>query len=246
MAQKKVLITGSKGLIGKILAESLSDSFDIYGLDITGQPGKKFFKADISDRKSLDKCLKKISPVDCLIHLAADSRVNAPWPSVLKNNILGTINIYQGAKKYRIRKVIFASSNHVTGGYEGIPPNLHKQNNPRLISTRDLIKPDSNYGTSKATCEAIARQYWELHQINSICLRIGSVLSNNDPAQSPRTMKTWLSHRDLVQLVRKSIHASIRFGIYYGVSNNNGRFWDISNAEKEIGYHSKDDASKFK
>jgi glycogen synthase len=56
-------------------------------------------------------------------------------------------------------------------------------------------------------------------------------------------MKTWLSHRDLVQLVEKSLLSNIDFGVYYGVSNNKGRFWDISNAEDEIGYKPQDDAS---
>ena len=56
-------------------------------------------------------------------------------------------------------------------------------------------------------------------------------------------MQTWLSHRDLAQLVKKSISARINFGIYYGVSNNDGRFWDIANAEKELGYIPQDNAA---
>ena len=56
-------------------------------------------------------------------------------------------------------------------------------------------------------------------------------------------MKTWLSHRDLIQLVKRSILSEVKFGIYYGVSNNKGKFWDISNAQEEIGYEPQDDAS---
>ncbi|HEY9151311.1 MAG TPA: hypothetical protein VIN60_00380, partial [Anaerolineales bacterium] len=52
-----------------------------------------------------------------------------------------------------------------------------------------------------------------------------------------------LSHRDLVQLVRKSLLADVKFGIYYGISNNAKCFWDISNAEAELGYLPEDDAS---
>jgi hypothetical protein len=37
--------------------------------------------------------------------------------------------------------------------------------------------------------------------------------------------------------------ADVKFGIYYGVSNNKRRFWDISNAEAEIDFHPEDDAS---
>jgi hypothetical protein len=53
----------------------------------------------------------------------------------------------------------------------------------------------------------------------------------------------WLSHRDLVQLVEKSLSANVVFGIYYGISNNKGAFWDISNARDELGFAPEDDAS---
>ncbi len=43
----------------------------------------------------------------------------------------------------------------------------------------------------------------------------------------------------------KSILADVKFGIYYGVSNNKKRFWDISNAESEIDYQPEDDASRL-
>ncbi len=55
-------------------------------------------------------------------------------------------------------------------------------------------------------------------------------------------MKIWLSHRDLVQLVRKSIISNVKFGIYYAISNNRGRFYDIASTEKAIGYKPQDDA----
>jgi len=56
--------------------------------------------------------------------LAADPRPNAPWESILNKNIIGTKNVYEIAHKYGVNKVIFASSNHVTGAYEGFPPGL--------------------------------------------------------------------------------------------------------------------------
>ena len=66
---------------------------------------------------------------------------------------------------------------------------------------------------------------------------------DDDPRSNPRFESTWLSHRDLVQLVRKSLSANVKFGIYYGVSHNAKRFWDILNAEAELGYHPEDDAN---
>ena len=186
---------------------------------------------------------EKIGKIDCIIHLAADSRIDADWKSVLKNNIIETKNVYECARIYGVKKVVFASSNHVTGGYENVFPKLYKLKIPPQIKVTDPIRPDSDYATSKVFGEAIARQYFELYGIHSICLRIGTVMEDNNPTKNERTMRTWSSHDDLIQLITKSILSEQPFGIYYGVSNNKGRFWDISNAETEIGYHSKDNAT---
>ncbi|MDH4233300.1 MAG: NAD(P)-dependent oxidoreductase [Nitrospirota bacterium] len=231
MKRLKVLVTGSKGLIGRILTENLSDHFDIYGLD-KNSGGAKHFKADAYNYSDLDSVFSRLVSVDCIVHLAGDSRVDADWESVLRNNIVGTRNIYECAKKHGIRKVVFASSSHVTGAYE----------NSHSLTIHDPIRPDSDYGSSKAFGEIIARQYADLYGIKSICLRIGWVMDDDDPTKNELSLKMWLSHRDLVALMRRSILADIDFGVYYGVSNNRERFWNISNAEKEIGYKPKDDA----
>lgn len=250
---KKILITGSKGVIGGILTNSLSDSFDIYGLDIVGEQNDRHYQADISDYEALDAAFGKIENLKYVIHLAANSAPDADWKSILKNNIIGTRNVYECARKYRIKKIIFASSNHVTGGYEIAPLNSSNNHYPKVISIKDPIRPTSNYALSKAFGEAIARQYFELYGIETICLRIGRVSAIDHPTYVEGPMKPWLnpqrlariwlSHKDLTQLVKKSILSDVKFGIYYGISNNKGKFWDISNATEELGYEPQDDAS---
>jgi nucleoside-diphosphate-sugar epimerase len=248
MEHHKLLITGSRGRIGKILT-NLKHSYDIYGVDIVGEQDERNHIADISNYYEINYVFKRIGSIRYVIHLAAAGARNPykmDWGSILRTNIIGTKNVYECARLYGVKRVIFASTNHVTGGYEGIPPILHKQDNPRMISVSDPVRPDSDYATSKVFGEALARQYYELYGLESICLRIGSVLEDDDPTKNDRFMKTWLSHRDLVQLVSKSLSTKVKFGIYYGVSNNKGRFWDILNAEKELGYKSQDDASLLK
>jgi len=245
MSPEKILVTGASGVIGKVLVVSLANSFDIYSVDqnLTELSGR-CFKADLSEYEQIANVIRAISDLRIIVHLAADSHGDAAWQSVLKNNIIATRNVFEAAKKNHIKRVVFASSNHVTGGYEGIPPSLHLSPDPRKITTLDSIRPDSDYGTSKAFGEAIARQYYELYGVESVCLRIGTVLADDDPTQNERFLKTWLSHSDLVQLVKKSICSEkVKFGIYYGVSNNKGRFWDISNAQQELDFQPQDDAS---
>ncbi len=244
MTPQKLLITGSNGLIGRILWHNLADTFELYGMDICmSEPPANAFRADISNSKQVNAVFERVPSLAYVVHLAGDSRADADWQSVWVNNIAGTKNVYAAAKAFKVKRVVFASSNHITGAYEGIPPSLHAQPSPTLITPQDTIRPDGYYGVSKAAGEAIARMYYELYGLESVCLRIGSVVKDDNPTTNPRHQSTWLSHRDLAQLVKKSLLADVKFAVYYGVSNNKKRFWDISNAVAEIGYQPEDDAS---
>ncbi|MFH1178420.1 MAG: NAD(P)-dependent oxidoreductase [bacterium] len=246
MKSPKVIITGSSGRIGTILKDALSDDYEVYGIDINKSKNDedKYSQVDLSDFEKTKEVFSSIEPT-FVIHLAGQRMVSGEWEDILKNNIIATRNVYECARLSGVKKIVYASSNHITGCYEGIPPELHKKTNPKLISINDPIRPDSYYGTSKAFAEALARQYFELHRMKSVCLRIGTVTEEDNPTKdkTKRWMKTWLSHRDLIQLVKKSLASNVGFGIYYGVSDNAGRFWDISNAEKELGYRPQDNAS---
>lgn len=104
MKYPRILITGTKGTIGRILAKALLDSFDIYGLDIIGEENERNYKVDISNYEELDKVFKRTGPIKSVVHLAADPRVDADWNSILKKNIIGTRNVYEYARKYGTKK----------------------------------------------------------------------------------------------------------------------------------------------
>lgn len=245
MAPLKILITGINGLIGKVLRKALADQHDVYGLDREGEFSDRVLSADISDYQQTAGAVQQFSPLDSIVHLAGNPRVDASWESVLSANIIGTRNIFEAAREFQVPQVIYASSNHVTGAYHGFEPGLYKytQPGPPMISTQDPIRPDSDYGLSKAFGEGVARYYSDRWGIKAICLRIGSVLRDDNPTAESQNRRIWLSHRDLVQLVEKSLAADITFGIYYGISNNKDAFWDISNARADLGYQPADDGS---
>jgi nucleoside-diphosphate-sugar epimerase len=245
MELPRFLITGINGLIGTILRKGLERNFDICGLDCAGPFSDRVFEANIREYEQVTDVFRRIGPFEYLTHLAANPRADAGWDSVLNDNIVGTRNVFEAAREFGVRRVVFASSNHVTGAYEGFEPDqgLHEEHEPRLITIEDPIRPDGYYGVSKAFGEALARYYCARWGIEFVCLRIGSVLHDDDPTVSKRFRKTWLSHRDLVQLVEKGLKSNLTFGIYYGVSSNKGAFWDISNARRELGYSPEDDAS---
>ena len=241
----RFLITGINGLIGTVLRNALQQTHTIYGLDLEGEFSEQVLSADISDYQQTAQVVKQFRPLDAIIHLAGDPRVDASWESVLKTNIIGTRNIFEAAREFQVPQVVYASSNHVTGAYHGFEPSLYMytQPGPPMISTQDPIRPDSDYGLSKAFGEAVARYYFDRWGIKAICLRIGAVLKNDDPTTESQNRRIWLSHRDLVQLVEKSLASDVTFGIYYGISNNRDAFWDFSNARADLGFAPEDDGA---
>jgi nucleoside-diphosphate-sugar epimerase len=247
MTQMRLLITGINGLIGTVLREALQKEHDVYGLDQDEPFSDRVLSADIAEYGELTRVIQQFLPLDGMIHLAGNPQVKASWESVLRANIIGTRNLFEAAREFQIAQVVFASSNHVTGAYHGFEPNLNTftQPEPPKISPYDPIRPDSDYGVSKAFGEAVARYYCDRWGIKAICLRIGAVLEDDDPTKESQNRRIWLSHRDLIQLVEKSLATNVMFGIYYGVSNNKGAFWDISNARADLGYEPVDDASTY-
>lgn len=241
----RFLITGINGLIGGVLRNALGQTHTVFGLDRKGEFSEQVRSADISNYQQTAQVVKQFRPLDSIIHLAGNPKVDASWESVLHTNIIGTRNIFEAAREYEVPQVVFASSNHVTGAYHGFETSLHKytQPGPPMISTQDPIRPDSDYGLSKAFGEAVARYYFDRWGIKAICLRIGAVLKDDDPAKQSQNRRIWLSHRDLVQLVEKSLTSDVTFGIYYGISNNKDAFWDISNARADLGFAPVDDGS---
>ena len=245
MKNPRLLVTGINGQVGSIVRPALEEDYEVHGLDAKGPFNDRVSHVDITDLPSLSAALADIRPLPLLLHLAAQSNASASWEQVLQPNIIGTHNVFEAARQAGVTRIVYASSNHVTGAYEGFEPHLHLhlQSEPEKITTSHPIRPDGDYGVSKAFGEALARYYAARWGIHAICLRIGSVLPDDNPTTNPRFAKTWLSHRDLVHLITRALRAPVSFGIYYGVSNNTGRFWDISNAAEELSYQPQDDAA---
>ena len=163
---------------------------------------------------------------------------------------------FEASKMAGVRRVIFASSNHATGNYENDSPyreivtGQYEKLTPGsfdLVNTDMPIRPDGPYGIGKAFGEATGRYFADEQGLSVMCLRIGTLNVESRP-MNLRQFATLLTHGDLVRLVKACINGpdSIRFGIYYGVSNNKWRFWDISNSQREIGYQPKDNAETWR
>ena len=250
--RKRVLVTGMSGRIGRIMREHLGNRYELFGVDRVPVAGvNHHVVADISNFGAIRQAF---DGVDAVVHLAADPRVEGSWESNLANNLAGAYNVFEAARQAGAKRIVFASSQHATGGFYLESPykdimegRFDKVKRPfPLITMESPIRPDSLYGASKAYGEALGRYYSDFLGLSVICLRIGWVMDEDDPvhARSPMSLSFWLSHRDAAQVIQKSLDApdSLRYATVYAMSGNNWCFWDLEPARKLLDYRPQDNA----
>jgi uronate dehydrogenase len=235
-ATKKVALTGASGKLGSILrAELMGRGVDLRSAGgsrplVALAPGEDILHGDLRDPAVVDRLL---TGVDVLIHMAGTA-VEAPLDVVIENNLRAVREVYEGARRHDVRRVVFASSNHAFGMY----PVTQK------LRLDCEYRPDGMYGLSKVWGEAIARLYWDKHGIESICVRIGTVTAGNRPTQ-PRHLCTWLGNEDLVQLILRCIDAeNVGFMAVWGVSNNTRSYWENAGVER-LGFTPQQNAEEY-
>lgn len=252
MRPQTVLITGAAGLIGGVLRDRLADEYLLKGLDRRWVRDRRISRADVTNRRKLARLFEG---AEAIVDLATAATLRLGWDDVLRD-CRGRINVLEAARASGAERYIFASSNHVTGLYElehpyadiiaGAYGDLDPTATP-LIGPASPLRPDGPYAVGKAFGEAVSKYYSERYGLSCICLRIGSV-NRSDRPNEPRDYATLLTQRDLVHIVDCALRAprELLHGVYYGVSANRWRFWDIENARREIGFEPQDDAERFR
>lgn len=230
--RKRVLITGATGNIGLVLEERLGDEYDLVTQGRTPKnehQEKTLNKLDLDDYEGL---LKLMDGVDSVVHLAGSASPESDWDDVLAANIIGFRNVLEAAREGGVRRFVFASSNHAMGMYD-----RHEE---WPVYPHQLQRGDSLYGVSKAFGETLGRYYHDEFGIDFIALRIGWM--SGDPFTEDQELlhAMWLSEDDAVQVIRCAIEAEVRFGLYYAVSDNPNRRWDLTNTMLDLGYRPQD------
>ncbi|CAB3799103.1 NAD-dependent epimerase/dehydratase family protein [Paraburkholderia fynbosensis] len=222
---KKIALSGAGGQLGAVVRAAMIAR----GTPLRSAAGSKaltplvegedVMHGDLRDPAVVDRLLEG---VDVLIHFAGTS-VERPLPEIIENNLRGLVEVYEGARRHGVKRIVFASSNHAIGMY----PVTEK------LSLDCELRPDGFYGLSKVWGEALARMYWDKHGIESVCVRIGSCLER--PTE-PRHLSTWFGHRDLMHFLDRCVEAeNVGFLTIWGVSANTRSWWDNSGAAR-FGY----------
>ena len=244
---EEVLLTGASGHVGQAILERLADDYRwrLYDREHPGEdaPGAVFV-GDITDEPQLEEA---IDGVDAIIHLAADPRPEAPWQSVLTNNIDGAQTVFRKAAEAGVDKLAFASSNHVVGGYETPErtPEMYREHDRDRLDGTELPRPGNLYGVSKATGEVLGRYYADTTDLDVVCVRIGNLTRGQPPKDYERGQAMWLSYRDCAHLFDCCLRGTYDFLIVYGISNNDRRFYSLEPARTHLGYDPQDNSAAY-
>jgi uronate dehydrogenase len=255
MNVQQVLITGASGNLGSKLRRHLEGRYALRLLDIDPRGDGTILQADLSrwDRGWVDK----FAGADVVVHLAADPAAHQIWPKVIGPNIDGMIHVFQAAVEGKVKRLVFASSNHVMGGYqeEPEPARLTPETPPRP-GTRYVVdgqqRNSTPYAAGKLFGERLGKCYADSHDLSVIAVRIGWVRPGQNrkqdvpPERGPWFRLMWLSNRDFCQLMERCIMADLpgRFAVVNGMSANTGMRWDIEYTRQLLGYDPRDDVNQ--
>jgi UDP-glucose 4-epimerase len=199
---KKILITGSSGMIGTALCGRLiKEDIDFIGLDKAKnkwnlETDARTVMFDLTNRNIDDLASKlKTQSIDMIIHLAANARV---WELVKDttlaiDNIEMTNNVYRLADKLGIKKIIIASSREVYGD------SLKKDNSLKETEASHL-NAANQYSAGKLCTESLASAYKITHDINTIVVRFSNVYGKYDSSDRfiPLMIKNMLKGKDVI------------------------------------------------
>jgi NAD+ dependent glucose-6-phosphate dehydrogenase len=250
-----VLITGAAGNIGKKLRSYLGSRYTLKLLDIPTEGDPDLINIDLSHWD--ERLVELFEGVDVLVHLAADPHEHKTWEQLIPSNLDALSNVFIAAVKAKVPRVVYASSNHVMGGY------AEETKSGRWLGTAiehrpgthyqsaDGVQCDSTpYGAMKLFGERLGKCYAQATGAVCIAIRLGWVnrIGENRPEDLPEEASDWfklmwLSTDDMCQLLELAIVAPMEastFLVVNGMSNNEGMVWDLEGTKSHLGFQPKD------
>ncbi|MCR5438414.1 MAG: GDP-mannose 4,6-dehydratase [Selenomonas sp.] len=171
----KVLVTGGAGFIGShLVRQLLAAGNEVTVLDnvSTGDwghlpAGCEEWEMDIRSQEIIPRIMK--ARFDAIVHLAAQTMVNVSIDDPAfdaMQNVVGTVNVLEAARKSEVGRVIFAST---AAGYGDVAET------ELPIKEQQALQPMSFYGLSKVTVEKYLAMYKEVFGLDYVVLRFANV-----------------------------------------------------------------------
>lgn len=230
----RLLLTGAAGALGQVLRERLRDNCQVLRLSDIGPMApahahEEVVPADLADAPSVEAL---VAGCEAIVHLGGVSTEQA-WTPILQANIVGLYNLYEAARRQGLRRLVFASSNHVMGFYR----------QSEVVDAATPPRPDGLYGLSKAFGEDLSRLYFDRFGIETACIRIGSCTPQ---PRDRRMLASWLSHDDLHRLVTACLSTPVLgHTIVFGTSDNSASWYD-NRLARHVGFRPQDSADDYR
>ncbi|MFB6075033.1 MAG: NAD-dependent glucose-6-phosphate dehydrogenase Azf [Haloarculaceae archaeon] len=242
-----VLLTGAGGAVGEAILSGLDDEYDwklMYHSPPVEEPDHPYVIGGVENEADVREA---VAGVEAVVHLAGDPRPDAPWDSVLTNNIDGTQKMYEAAVDEGVERFVYASSNHAVGGFETDErtPEMYRPQDGFLLDGTELPRPGNLYGVSKATGEIIGRYYHDEYGIDVCNIRIGNLTKDHPPVDYERGQAMWLSYRDCAQIHARALEADYEYEIVYGISDNDRKYYSLERAKEVLGYDPQDNSAEW-
>lgn len=252
---RTVLITGAAGNLGGKLRHHLEGRCTLRLLDRDPGGDPSILAADLSQWD--EGWVQHFAGADTVVHLAADPTAHQSWEKLIGPNVDAVIHVFQAAVQQGVRRVIYASSNHVLGGYAGDPasPLLTTDIAPRpgaRYVSQGEHRDSTPYGSAKLFGERLGKCFADVQGLSVIAVRIGWVRPGENRAEEvpvergPWFRLMWLSNRDYCQLMEKCVVADVPrpFVVVNGMSANAGTRWDVEETRRLVGYEPEDDVTR--
>ncbi len=182
----KVLVTGAAGFIGFHLARRLLERGDsVVGVDnlnayydvalkearlarLRQFPAFAFERADLADRAAMERVFAAGGRFDAIVNLAAQAgvRYSVENPhAYVEANVVGFLNVLEGARRHGTGHLVFASTSSVYGLGKELP----------YREDADTDHPVSLYAATKKADEVMAHSYAHLFGLPTTGLRFFTV-----------------------------------------------------------------------
>jgi nucleoside-diphosphate-sugar epimerase len=230
---ERIVVTGGSGKLGRACVQDLiAHGYEVINADLTAPKENlcPFYKIDLESMAQVSELLSAMDfehtrGVDAIVHLAA-----IPGPGIVPNetafrvNTTSTYNVFEAARRFGIRNIVWASSETLLGlPFEEPPPYVP-------VDEDYEARPNSGYSLSKLMGEEMAKQFsrWD-PKLKIIGLRFSNVMEPSDYAAFPsfdknpagRRFNLWgyIDARDGAQAIRKALQAPLRGAHVFIIAN---------------------------
>jgi uronate dehydrogenase len=250
-----IVLTGAAGNMGAKLRRHWQGRYTLRLLDANPRGDEAILAADLG--RWDPHWVELFYGADVVVHLAADPTAQQTWPNIIGPNLDAVIHVFQAAVLAGVKRILYASSNHVLGGYKDDPgpARLTTDLPPRpgaRYSVEGEARDSTPYASAKLFGERLSRCYADAHGLSVLAIRFGWVRpGDNRPQDIPASREAWfrlmwLSNRDYCHLMDCCLHAdpALRFVLLNGMSANTGMRWDLESTRRLVGYHPLDDVTR--